>query len=172
MPGSSCLYKYVSTTPHRKTLKNSVARFWTSKMCRVATSSPATMTTCSKPVSQTWPPIENCLAAVFSSSLRCKNQPVMWSWKSSKKACNCRSHTAARAAKKCAKSTARIVDSLVPLTYSTRPLKRDSNALVAQLDRVPGYEPGGRWFESTRVHHIQKTPLLAVGFSVYGEQRW
>ena len=31
------------------------------------------------------------------------------------------------------------------------------NALVAQLDRVLGYEPSGRWFESTRVHHIRKT---------------
>ena len=28
-----------------------------------------------------------------------------------------------------------------------------SNAPVAQLDRVPGYEPGGREFESLRAHH-------------------
>ena len=26
-------------------------------------------------------------------------------------------------------------------------------ALVAQLDRVPGYEPGGRRFESSRARH-------------------
>ena len=29
-------------------------------------------------------------------------------------------------------------------------------APVAQLDRVPGYEPGGRTFESCRAHHISK----------------
>lgn len=28
-----------------------------------------------------------------------------------------------------------------------------SFAPVAQLDRVPGYEPGGREFESLRAHH-------------------
>ncbi len=27
-------------------------------------------------------------------------------------------------------------------------------APVAQLDRVPGYEPGGREFESLRAHHF------------------
>ncbi len=27
---------------------------------------------------------------------------------------------------------------------------------VAQLDRVPGYEPGGRRFESSRVRHFLK----------------
>ncbi len=27
-------------------------------------------------------------------------------------------------------------------------------APVAQLDRAPGYEPGGREFESLRAHHI------------------
>jgi hypothetical protein len=27
------------------------------------------------------------------------------------------------------------------------------SALVAQLDRVPGYEPGGRGFESCRARH-------------------
>ncbi len=31
------------------------------------------------------------------------------------------------------------------------------HAPVAQLDRVPGYELGGREFESLRAHH--KTPL-------------
>ena len=30
-----------------------------------------------------------------------------------------------------------------------------SHAPVAQLDRVPGYEPGGREFESLRARHIQ-----------------
>ena len=29
-------------------------------------------------------------------------------------------------------------------------------APVAQLDRVPGYEPGGRRFESFRARHIKK----------------
>ncbi len=28
------------------------------------------------------------------------------------------------------------------------------SAPVAQLDRVPGYEPGGHTFESCRAHHI------------------
>ena len=30
------------------------------------------------------------------------------------------------------------------------------NAPVAQLDRVPGYEPGGREFESLRARHLFK----------------
>src|SRR5579863_8420560 len=30
-------------------------------------------------------------------------------------------------------------------------------APVAQLDRAPGYEPGGREFESLRAHHISRT---------------
>lgn len=30
-----------------------------------------------------------------------------------------------------------------------------SNAPVAQLDRVPGYEPGGREFESLRARQIK-----------------
>ena len=33
-------------------------------------------------------------------------------------------------------------------------------ALVAQLDRVPGYEPGGRRFESYRARHIEKIPAM------------
>ena len=36
---------------------------------------------------------------------------------------------------------------------------------VAQLDRVPGYEPGGRRFDSCRVRHIEKTSLMAGFFS-------
>ena len=31
-------------------------------------------------------------------------------------------------------------------------------APVAQLDRVPGYEPGGREFESLRAHQMRKPP--------------
>ena len=39
-------------------------------------------------------------------------------------------------------------------------------AAVAQLDRVPGYEPGGRRFESSQPRHIkQRTPPRA-GFFV------
>jgi hypothetical protein len=34
------------------------------------------------------------------------------------------------------------------------------NAPVAQLDRVPGYEPGGREFESLRARHLYFSPLL------------
>ena len=30
----------------------------------------------------------------------------------------------------------------------------DDSAPVAQLDRVPGYEPGGREFESLRARHF------------------
>ncbi len=35
-----------------------------------------------------------------------------------------------------------------------------NRALLAQLDRVPGYEPGGRRFESSRARHY-------FGFSSY-----
>jgi hypothetical protein len=31
--------------------------------------------------------------------------------------------------------------------------RKVENAPVAQLDRVPGYEPGGREFESLRARH-------------------
>ncbi len=41
------------------------------------------------------------------------------------------------------------------------------NALVAQLDRVLGYEPSGRWFESTRVHQSSKPHLKRVGFFAF-----
>ena len=34
----------------------------------------------------------------------------------------------------------------------------NSNAPVAQLDRVSGYEPGGREFESLRARQIPKQP--------------
>jgi hypothetical protein len=38
----------------------------------------------------------------------------------------------------------------------------DRFASVAQLDRVPGYEPGGQRFESSRMHHIQVGTLLGT----------
>ena len=40
------------------------------------------------------------------------------------------------------------------ITLYNRPL----NAPVAQLDRVPGYEPGGRAFESLQARQIQSLP--------------
>ena len=41
-------------------------------------------------------------------------------------------------------------------------------ALVAQLDRVPGFEPGGRGFESLRARQIKKpTYLFQVGFFIW-----
>ena len=43
-------------------------------------------------------------------------------------------------------------------------------APVAQLDRVPGYEPGGREFESLRAHHYTETagPGLLFFFVFFG----
>ncbi len=35
-----------------------------------------------------------------------------------------------------------------------------NKAPVAQLDRVPGYEPGGREFESLRARHINQRVTL------------
>ena len=40
------------------------------------------------------------------------------------------------------------------------------HAPVAQLDRVPGYEPGGRRFESFRARQIER-PRLARGFFIW-----
>jgi hypothetical protein len=51
------------------------------------------------------------------------------------------------------------------LTYSTRPHNLYQNALVAQLDRVLGYEPSGRRFESSRVRHIIKPAIRTVIFN-------
>jgi hypothetical protein len=34
---------------------------------------------------------------------------------------------------------------------------------IAQLDRVPDYESGGRGFESSSVHHFEKTLLDISG---------
>src|SRR5690606_39158937 len=45
-----------------------------------------------------------------------------------------------------------------------RIISRLSSAPVAQLDRVPGYEPGGREFESLRARHFSRT----VDFTVDG----
>ncbi len=39
-----------------------------------------------------------------------------------------------------------------------------SYAPVAQLDRVPGYEPGGRAFESLQARHTNKNTSLAEVF--------
>jgi hypothetical protein len=36
-------------------------------------------------------------------------------------------------------------------------------APVAQLDRAPGYEPGGRGFESLRAHHYQRVSRAVFG---------
>ena len=45
--------------------------------------------------------------------------------------------------------------------FESLPLRQvEKNAPVAQLDRVPGYEPGGRRFESFRARHYS-TGLLA-----------
>ncbi len=35
-------------------------------------------------------------------------------------------------------------------------------ASLAQLDRVPGYEPGGRRFESSRTRHLLKGNTLML----------
>src|SRR5690606_27726334 len=41
------------------------------------------------------------------------------------------------------------------------------NASVAQLDRVGGFEPLGREFESLRVRHTKNAPLLERGIFIY-----
>ena len=50
---------------------------------------------------------------------------------------------------------------------------RHLNAPVAQLDRAPGYELGGREFESLRARHIfliVQSGLSATGFPVASEK--
>ena len=37
-----------------------------------------------------------------------------------------------------------------------------TNAPVAQLDRVPGYEPGGREFESLRARHFAPDKMVLI----------
>ena len=44
------------------------------------------------------------------------------------------------------------IDGPRPLPHNSAPCK---HAPVAQLDRVPGYEPGGREFESLRARHFK-----------------
>ena len=41
-------------------------------------------------------------------------------------------------------------------------------APVAQLDRVPDYESGGRTFESCRARHIVKSLVLRTGLFCFG----
>ena len=41
-------------------------------------------------------------------------------------------------------------------------MREENSAPVAQLDRVPGYEPGGREFESLRARHTN-TSILKFG---------
>ena len=48
------------------------------------------------------------------------------------------------------------------------------NASVAQLDRVTGYEPVGRGFESLRAHHkngvtMRFTPFLFCADRIYAQ---
>ena len=58
---------------------------------------------------------------------------------------------------------------LKPLTANRfLPIVPPLNAPVAQLDRVPGYEPGGRTFESCQARHTNKKAHLQVGFFVCG----
>ena len=45
---------------------------------------------------------------------------------------------------------------------------KNTNALVAQLDRVLGYEPSGHRFESCRVHQTPKSPPLKRAFCRLG----
>ena len=40
-------------------------------------------------------------------------------------------------------------------------------ALLAQLDRVTGYEPVGRGFESLAAHQKRKTPAKPVGVFLF-----
>ena len=47
-------------------------------------------------------------------------------------------------------------------------LKLATHAPVAQLDRVPGYELGGREFESLRARHISNPPLVGFLLGVSG----
>ncbi len=48
--------------------------------------------------------------------------------------------------------------------YSSHPslINQQESAPVAQLDRVPGYEPGGRGFESYPAHHDKPERLKDV----------
>src|SRR6187200_2741049 len=55
------------------------------------------------------------------------------------------------------------------LTESPSILHNSASAPVAQLDRAPGYELGGREFESLRARHTtEKADAKASAFSVVG----
>lgn len=41
-------------------------------------------------------------------------------------------------------------------------------APVAQLDRAPDYESGGRRFESCRVYHLKQPRLVEAGLFAWG----
>ena len=57
-----------------------------------------------------------------------------------------------------------MVDSCVPASLITiYHLLFTAKAPVAQLDRVPDYESGGRMFESCRVHHYLSTRKGVAG---------
>ena len=44
----------------------------------------------------------------------------------------------------------------------------EHSAPVAQLDRVPGYEPGGREFESLRARHFSRPSIYGWPFEYIG----
>ncbi len=50
------------------------------------------------------------------------------------------------------------------------PLFKTEYAPVAQLDRVPGYEPGGREFESLRARQNSNVNLSAISLEILGEK--
>src|SRR5512141_3125095 len=54
------------------------------------------------------------------------------------------------------------------LTESLSILHNSASAPVAQLDRAPGYELGGRRFESFRAHHLHESRRSIAGFFVCG----
>ena len=53
------------------------------------------------------------------------------------------------------------LDNLFPLCYNTK-VRKNVPAALAQPDRVPGYEPVGRGFESLMPRHNKRTALVAV----------
>ena len=52
-----------------------------------------------------------------------------------------------------------MLDNYIYVWYHNKAIK---NALVAQLDRVFGYEPKGRGFESLRAHQIGARKLVPI----------
>ena len=63
-----------------------------------------------------------------------------------------------------------MVDNQEPRTDNSHPsrsvimLGGEHSAPVAQLDRVPGYEPGGREFESLRARHFLRPSIYGWPF--------